>query len=107
LALLTLAKGALSCSCYKTCHCYNNDGIPNDNATQTVCNRFDAGSTSFTDGACRYVGPSVNYDGRYGNYIVMNNCDWREMCAQAGATGADSRCDEKVPGSYKIAAPHN
>ncbi|KAK2022349.1 hypothetical protein LX32DRAFT_505196, partial [Colletotrichum zoysiae] len=95
LALLTFAKGVVGCSCYSECHCYNADGVPYDNATETVCNRFVSGATKFTDGRCQYIGQVSVTRYPYTHYIGLDNCDWRTMCAEAGATGADSSCDNK------------
>ncbi|KAK1999141.1 hypothetical protein LX36DRAFT_655853 [Colletotrichum falcatum] len=107
LALLALARGALGCAAYRNCHCYNDDGNPNDAATQTVCERFDSGSTSFADGVCNYVGKDSVARGKYIYYYGMDNCDWRDMCTAAGATGADSSCDDKAPGNRWEYPSHN
>ncbi|KAK1979239.1 hypothetical protein LZ30DRAFT_597368 [Colletotrichum cereale] len=107
LVLLALAKSALGCSAYKYCHCYNDDGVVNDVATQTVCNRFDSGTTTFADGECQYVGKESIYRGRYVYYYGMKNCDWRVMCGEAGATGPDSSCREMPPGNVFEYAHHS
>ncbi|KAK1579682.1 uncharacterized protein LY79DRAFT_563589 [Colletotrichum navitas] len=107
LVLLTLVKSALGCGAYRACNCYNDDGAANDNATQTVCSRFDSGTTNFTEGVCQYTGPDSITRVIYMYYYAMDNCDWREMCTEAGATGADSSCDNKVQEANIEYAHHN
>ncbi|KAK1961360.1 hypothetical protein LY78DRAFT_662179 [Colletotrichum sublineola] len=96
LVLLALAQSALGCSTYTVCHCYNASGAPNDNATQTVCSRYEPGLTAYINRECHYIGPEKETDGFITEWYGMDNCEWRDLCKQAGATGPDSSCREKV-----------
>ncbi|KAK1954517.1 hypothetical protein LY78DRAFT_594058 [Colletotrichum sublineola] len=108
LVLLSLSQSALSCSVYRSCHCYDSNGIPNDNATQTSCSRYSASDTSFTNSECQYTGPDYVGGGRNIVFPGMSNCDFRELCTQAGATGSDSSCSDKITskGATKVLKPN-
>ncbi|KDN62672.1 hypothetical protein CSUB01_11862 [Colletotrichum sublineola] len=97
--LLSLAKNALSCAVYTNCHCYDSNGTPNNNATQTACQGYQPSDTSFVaeKSACYYIGPPTTGPSFGPVYMGMNNCDFRVLCAQAGATGSDSSCAGKLP----------
>ncbi|KAK2042893.1 hypothetical protein LZ31DRAFT_555676 [Colletotrichum somersetense] len=109
LVLLALSQSALSCSVYRSCHCYDSDGIPNDTATQTSCSRYSASDTDFTDSACQYIGPNTIGWLKSTRYPGMSNCDFRELCTKAGATGSDSSCTDKITskGATKVLKPHS
>ncbi|KAF5012684.1 hypothetical protein FDECE_1315 [Fusarium decemcellulare] len=97
LSLLALSAYASACSIYNDCHCYNSDGKPNNDATQTVCNHF-SGSMQLNT---REYGANTQYKEceakTFGGASSFDNCDWRRRCQSAGATGADSSCRSKVP----------
>ncbi|CAI0643661.1 hypothetical protein CGCSCA4_v005223 [Colletotrichum siamense] len=105
LMLVALSKSVLACDGYLFCHCYNSDGKPNDAATQTVCNRYDTklakmiDANAWSDGAkeCQYIGPEGARIGKYWHPYGYSNCQWREMCQAAGATGTDSSCRDTPP----------
>ncbi|KAH0435734.1 hypothetical protein CcaCcLH18_04688 [Colletotrichum camelliae] len=116
LILGILSKSATACDGYLFCHCYNSDGKPNDVATKTVCDRYNKGQSNmidanqWSDGAkeCQYVGPKFtpHRPGRRRGDVKalgFGNCDWREMCKAAGATGKDSSCRDTPPeGPYSF-----
>ncbi|KAF6514231.1 hypothetical protein HZS61_006487 [Fusarium oxysporum f. sp. conglutinans] len=97
LALLALSTCASACASYSKCHCYNSDGKPNNDATQTVCDHF---SGSMNPNVREY-GEGTQYKDceakTFGGASSFDNCDWRRRCASAGATGADSSCRLKFP----------
>jgi hypothetical protein len=87
---LLLALGAAStfaCKTYYYCHCYDNNGSPNDNATQSVCTNWYSGDTA--------NGPDGGLECSLGDGMAMGNCDFRMLCAVAFATGSDSSCRDK------------
>ncbi|KAF9776648.1 hypothetical protein IL306_005149 [Fusarium sp. DS 682] len=43
LGLLTLSAFASACARYESCHCYDSNGIPNNGATQAVCDHYKGG----------------------------------------------------------------
>ncbi|TDZ19998.1 hypothetical protein C8034_v007437 [Colletotrichum sidae] len=115
LVLVAFAKSALACDGYLNCHCYNSDGKPNDAATETVCKRYAAGNaqmivpSDWSDGAkeCQYIGKEGERRGKAWHPFGFSNCQWRDMCGEAGATGADSSCRDHAPvggKSYKAGA---
>ncbi|KAG7040025.1 hypothetical protein JMJ77_0010304 [Colletotrichum scovillei] len=70
------------CANYKFCHCYDDNGMPNDLATNIICPgnlelRMEFGVT-FEE--CYY----------YKNYFSSIRC------MAAGATGSNSSCGDKV-----------
>ncbi|KAK2035173.1 hypothetical protein LX32DRAFT_647937 [Colletotrichum zoysiae] len=109
LVLLALSQSALGCSVYRSCHCYDSDGTPNNDATETSCSHYGASDSSFIDSECKYIGPDSTGAGRSRLFPGMSNCDFRELCAQAGATGSDSSCSEKITskGPVKVLKPNS
>ncbi|KAK2008841.1 hypothetical protein LZ32DRAFT_650252 [Colletotrichum eremochloae] len=99
LLLFTLAQGALGCATYRTCHCYDSDNVPNNNATQIACNGYSKEDTVFSEerSECYYIGPAYKGNGWGWKWRGMDNCDFRKLCATAGATGPDSACTNKLP----------
>ncbi|KAK1573639.1 uncharacterized protein LY79DRAFT_525416 [Colletotrichum navitas] len=103
-----IVKGALACSAYTYCHCYDSNGTVNVNATGTVCNRYnykDSTAVMVSD-ECQYTGKERRWVGKLWVWYGFSNCDFRELCAEAGATGDDSSCREK-PGGAQGFAPHS
>ena len=91
--LLILPAFAAACSSnYDACHCYNSDTVPNNSATQLVCDgkqgKIRLNTKEYPDAKPGYK-ECIPADE---NSLWWNNCDWRRLCQQAGATGADSSC---------------
>ncbi|KAK2013508.1 LIP-domain-containing protein [Colletotrichum eremochloae] len=82
--------------------------ILNDNTTQTSCSRYSTSDISFTNSECQYIGPDDVGGGR--NIVLpgISNYDFRELCTQAGATGSDSSCSDKITskGATKVLKPN-
>ncbi|EXM04691.1 hypothetical protein NOF04DRAFT_18650 [Fusarium oxysporum II5] len=98
LGLLTLSAFASACASYESCHCYDSNGVPNNGATQTVCDHFKGGmepNTREYGANTQYKECNVKTFG--GGASSFDNCDWRRRCQSAGATGADSSCRSKFP----------
>jgi hypothetical protein len=87
LLLLVLgAAPAFSCETYYYCHCYNNDGSPNNASTTNVC--------TYWYGASIANGPDA-LECSLGDGMAMNNRDFRKLCQVAFATGSDSSYRDK------------
>ncbi|KAF5688831.1 hypothetical protein FDENT_4657 [Fusarium denticulatum] len=98
LGLLTLSAFASACASYESCHCYDSNGIPNNGATQAVCDHYKGGmepNTREYGANTQYKQCNVKIFG--GGASSFDNCDWRRRCQGAGATGADSSCWNKFP----------
>jgi hypothetical protein len=84
-SFLLLALGAASasaCHDYQYCHCYDSDGIQNDQATKAVCDQYR--ETYLVDG------PTAGHKQCTSDnnvQIRLNNCDWRLACQNNEATG--------------------
>ena len=83
-----------ACAFYTHCHCYDSDGTPNNVATSDVCDLYRTPPSyprliydTFEYGPntehkeCEQTGAGEFYD-----------CDWKDKCKKAGATGSDSSC---------------
>ena len=99
LVLPVFAAYVAACSSYRYCHCYNDDKLPNNNATTTVCNAHPG---VLDQNTAEYPGSNPAYyecevaDWAQDRCRYWDNCRWRDACAAAGATGKDSSCREKV-----------
>lgn len=85
------ASSASACSWYVFCHCYDSNGLPNNGATKTVCGTH-LGALRLNQ---REYGRDTAYTecvSAFGLGPTWDNCQWREQCKDAGATGADSSC---------------
>lgn len=91
LTLVLMPIAAQACAIYQYCHCYDANGVPNNPATEQVCNGLGSLTTM--------VDPSAHSDGAreckgVDDYRI-SNCSFRVWCKLAGATGKDSSCREK------------
>ena len=97
LGLPTFAAYVAACgTAYNFCHCYDDNKLPNNNATKKVC---DANWGQLKPNKLEYPNQDPPYtechvtDFSITSGIGWNNCNWRKACAAAGATGDDSSCD--------------
>jgi hypothetical protein len=88
---LIFALGAFStsaCDVFYFCHCYDGDGLYHNLATAAVC-AWQGGELYY---ATYDNGPDTNNYECFDEWEQFSNCDWRDKCHQAGATGSDSSC---------------
>ena len=91
---LVLPAFAAACATkYNYCHCYNADKLPNDNATRSICDEkqglMTLNTREYPDAKPGYY-ECTQQEGTNQNY--WDNCEWRTLCQQKGATGSDSSC---------------
>ncbi|KAK2006810.1 hypothetical protein LZ32DRAFT_610894 [Colletotrichum eremochloae] len=77
-----------ACASYKYCHCTNEDGSANDNATASACGNY----TVIHDQA---FAECKHYTNNFWWWTAYTNCEFRERCNKNGAAG-DSSCRAKV-----------
>jgi hypothetical protein len=83
------ASSAFACANYFYCHCYDSNGLANDNATQSIFTNWYGADT-------RPTGPNGAQEcSGLGDGATVDNCDFRKLCLVAFATGSDSSCREK------------
>ncbi|KAI3400753.1 hypothetical protein diail_1962 [Diaporthe ilicicola] len=96
---LFFAASTQACALYQFCHCTSADGTPDDIATLTACMAQSESDKEFTGISgfqeCHFYG-----DAHSGFADLekngLDNCDFREACTAAGATGQDSSCSGKL-----------
>ena len=92
--LLALPAFAAACSTgYQSCHCYNQNGMPDNEATQSICNEkwgeMRLNTREYPNYIPGYFECSVTDNS---TEWTWDNCNWRKECEKAGATGLDSSC---------------
>jgi hypothetical protein len=97
-ALLALPATVFACDTYEYCHCYDKNTVPNDAATMDACFKITG-----IDLAVEPVGPRGSLECTFTgvqDHLVkvkgLGNCRFRKLCEEAGATGGDSSCRQKV-----------
>ncbi|KAK1978740.1 hypothetical protein LZ30DRAFT_728236 [Colletotrichum cereale] len=100
LFIATLLAGANACARYEKCHCTNADGTPNNTITTTVCNNSNQLAPKSPGWPLYYLDENdvtkciVNQNPNF--FLAPDNCQFRDFCTAAGATGADSSCEINV-----------
>jgi hypothetical protein len=93
--LLALGAGSASaCKQYRYCNCFDSDGQQNDYATGKAC-------ADWSKEMYLVDGPGVGHKqctSLRSADIGMDNCNWRVLCQDYGATGSDSSCWSKTEG---------
>lgn len=91
---LLLALGASStsaCTHYAYCACTNSDGSYDNAHTATVCKGYGAERGQLVRATIKHGDDTQNQECME-VHNTWNNCEWREKCNNAGATGYDSTC---------------
>lgn len=96
---ILFAAGAQACALYSACICTNANGTPDNHATQLACHAQNEPHKELigTGGLveCHFTGDAnTGFLGLEEN--GLDNCNFREACAAAGATGDDSSCTAKL-----------
>ncbi|KAL1856878.1 hypothetical protein Daus18300_010641 [Diaporthe australafricana] len=99
LSALFFAASTQACALYQFCHCTNADGTPDDDSTVTACMAQSEPHKEFTGMSgfqeCHFTGSAQSGFLRL-EENGLDNCDFREACTAAGATGEDSNCSAKL-----------
>ncbi|KAK2036125.1 hypothetical protein LZ31DRAFT_617772 [Colletotrichum somersetense] len=105
--IITLAAGAKvaqACAQYGYCHCTMADGSVNNTITTAACAKYysaagldgtraTAITTTIDNQNKAWCSQGIFDDNQKG---VVDNCEMRRHCKEAGATGEDSWCEYKV-----------
>ncbi|KAK1975282.1 hypothetical protein LZ30DRAFT_738046 [Colletotrichum cereale] len=103
-ALVASVEVTEACGLFKQCRCTMADGSIPNNITETVCQtKRDTIQGANREGSTALL-PSTDENnvtwcnaGKAGKTFINNdNCAFREACTAAGATGADSWCEDNV-----------
>ena len=96
---LLFATGSQACALYSVCICTNANGTPDNDATMVACygqnepHKALIGTGGLQE--CHFTGSeNSGFLGLEEN--GLDNCNFREACTAAGATGADSSCSGKL-----------
>ncbi|KAK2050659.1 hypothetical protein LZ31DRAFT_547947 [Colletotrichum somersetense] len=103
ITLAAAVKVAKACAKYHKCHCTMADGSTNDTITIQACDLYrkadgldGTSAEAFTTVSENHVRLCFGGDGDDGRRVRrVDNCKMRDFCAEAGATGNDSSCDDK------------
>jgi len=77
------ATSASACANYYYCHCTQKDGTADNKATRSICNNWYEGRARAPWGGITECDITPK---------LLNNCEFRKLCAVAFATGSDSFC---------------
>ncbi|EFQ36729.1 hypothetical protein CGRA01v4_12241 [Colletotrichum graminicola] len=99
LALIAGVKVAEACSLFDNCRCTMADGSINNDITTAACaskrtaadlDGSDSTAYTITTDSSNTATCQSGFVGK--DDLTLDNCDFRERCTAAGATGSDSLC---------------